>query len=136
MCQKYLTFSISDPPSDDVDGCGLKHVFHRCVWGPDTVMYIALESVGLICNESHGIQSYTGSNTKAKMSADAKLKRKRRARQEERSFVILTGRLSFYFRRPHNSVVCPLSLGEMQQSVLWGEAASSLELHLGGLCGC
>lgn len=84
MCQKYLTFSISDPPSDDVDGCGLKHVFHRWVWGPDTVMYIALENVGLICDESHGIQSYTGSNTKAKMSAGSKLKRKRRARQEKR----------------------------------------------------
>lgn len=114
-----------------------KDVFHRCVWGPDTVMYIALENMVFICDESHGIQSYTGSNTKAKMFSDSKLKRKRRVRQEERSFVILTGRLSFLFFTPPPllSVVCPLSLGEMQSS-LWGEAASGLELHLGGLCGC
>lgn len=54
--------------------------------GPDTVMYIALENMVLICDESHGIQSYTGSNTKkkAKISSNSKLKRKRRARQEKR----------------------------------------------------
>lgn len=33
------------------------------------------------------------------------------------------------------SVLCPLTLGEMQQFALWGEAASSLVLHLGGSCG-
>lgn len=31
------------------------------------------------------------------------------------------------------SVMCPLTLREMQQSALWGEAASSLVLHPGGL---
>lgn len=72
--------------------------------GPDTVMYIALENMVFICDESHGIQSYTGSNTKSKnlLQFQIEKKRKRRARQEERSFVILTGclRLFFYTPRP------------------------------------
>lgn len=40
------------------------------------------------------------------------------------------------FLHPPPPPVCPLSLGEMQKSALWGEAASSLQLHLGGLCEC
>lgn len=39
-----------------------------------------------------------------------------------------------FFKPP--PVMCPLTLGEMQQSALWGEAASSLVLHPGGSCGC
>lgn len=106
--------------------------------GPDTVMYIALENMVFICDESHGIQSYTGSNTKSKnlLQFQIEKKRKRRARQEERSFVILTGCLRLFFYTPRPPPVCPLSLGEMQKSALWGEAASSLQLHLGGLCEC
>lgn len=89
-CQKYLTFSISVPPSDGVDGRGLKRIFHRCVRGPDMVMYVALENMVLICDESRSDQSDAGSNTKAKMSFDSKLKIKRRVRREKMSFVFLT----------------------------------------------
>lgn len=105
--------------------------------GPDTVMYIALENMVFICDESHGIQSYTGSNTKSKNLLQFQIEKKKasKTREEERSFVILTGCLRLFFYPPP-PVVCPLSLGEMQKSALWGEAASSLQLHLGGLCEC
>lgn len=54
---KISDIFISDPPGDDNDA--FKHVFHRCVWGPGTVMYVVLGNMGLIRDESHGIQSYT-----------------------------------------------------------------------------
>lgn len=89
--------------------------------GPDTVMYIALENMVFICDESHGIQSYTGSNTKSKNLLQFQIEKKKasKTREEERSFVILTGclRLFFYTPRPPPFV---LFLLEKCKSLLCG----------------
>lgn len=106
--------------------------FFTDVWGPDPVKVQSPGEHGLICDESHGkykIKDVLRSQTEKKKASET--------REEERSFVILTGHLRFFFLVSFpTSVICPLSLGEMQQSALWGEAASSLESHLGGFCGC
>lgn len=56
-CQKYRTFSISDP-SDDADGCGVFFFSPTDVWGPDPVKVQSPGEHGLICDESHGWFKY------------------------------------------------------------------------------
>jgi len=69
-------------------------VFFTDVWGPDPVKVQSPGEHGLICDESHGWFKYKIKNV---LRFQTEKKKASETREEERSFVILTGRLRFFF---------------------------------------